>query len=219
MNFKELFTFLKNLEKNNNKEWFDAHKKEYDALRKQWLEFVGEAIKNMGKVDTDLLELEPKNCIFRINRDVRFSANKDPYKNNFSMILQKGGKKSESGGYYLHIQPGGCFIAGGAWQPMPDKLAAIRQEIDYHASDFVKIVTDKNFVKHFGKLGGEVLQRPPKGYEADNPMIQFIKHKSFIAECKMSDKEVMDPDFIKVMTEKFKAFKPLQDFLNRAIDA
>lgn len=219
MNFKELFTFLKNLEKNNNKEWFDAHKKEYDNLRKQWIEFVGEAIKSMGKMDPDLAELEPKNCIFRINRDVRFSANKNPYKNNFSMILQKGGKKSESGGYYLHIEPGKCFIAGGAWQPMPDKLAAIRQEIDYNAKEFVKIVTDKNFVKHFGKLGGETLQRPPKGYEADNPVIQFIKHKSFIVESKVSDKEIMDPGFIKAMTEKFKAIKPMQDFINRAIEA
>lgn len=219
MNFKDLFSFLKNLEKNNNKEWFDAHKKEYETLRKQWLEFVSEAIKSMGKVDPDLQDLEPKNCMFRINRDVRFSANKDPYKNNFSMILQKGGKKSEAGGYYLHIQPGACFIAAGAWQPMPPKLAAIRQEIDYNAKEFVKLVTDKNFVKHFGKLGGETLQRPPKGYEADNPVIQFIKHKSFIAECKISDKEVMDAGFIKAMTEKFKAFKPMQDFLNRAIEA
>jgi uncharacterized protein (TIGR02453 family) len=218
MNFKNLFAFLKELKKNNNKEWFDAHKKEYDALRKEWLDYVADMIKAVGKFDEDILSLEPKNCIFRINRDVRFSANKDPYKTNFSLVLQKGGKKSQSSGYYLHVEPGGCFVAGGAWQPMPDVLSAIRQEIDYNEKEFRKVVTDKSFVKHFGKLGGDVLQRPPKGYEADNPAIEFIKHKSFIAQSKITDKEALDPAFMKAVAERFKAMKPMHDFLNRAID-
>lgn len=217
MDFKLLFTFLKNLENNNSKEWFDAHKKEYEVLRKQWLDFVGAAIKNIGGFDEQLLSLEPKNCVFRINRDVRFSANKNPYKTNFSMVLQGGGKKSEQAGYYLHIEPNKCFIAGGAWQPMPDKLAAIRQEIDYNGKAFTKIVADKNFVKHYGKLGGEVLQRPPKGYEADNAMIAYLKHKSFIAECKLTQKDVLSDDFTKILLEKYKALKPLIDFLNSAV--
>lgn len=214
-----MLPFLKNLGKNNNKTWFDAHKKEYEALRKEWLGFVQECISLFGKIDPETAGLQAKDCIFRINRDVRFSANKDPYKTNFSMVLQKGGKKSQSAGYYLHIEPGKSFVAGGAWQPMPDVLAAIRQEIDYHPKDFAKVVTDKTFVKHFGKLGGEVLQRPPKGYEADNPMIQFIKHKSFIAESAFSDKELSGPAFAKAVVEKFRAMKPMNDFLNRAMES
>lgn len=219
MDFKDLFAFLKDLRNNNNKEWFDAHKKEYEALRKQWLEFIGDMIRLVGRFDPDILLLEPKNCVFRINRDVRFSNNKDPYKTNFSMVLQKKGKKSQSGGYYLHIEPGNCFVAGGAWQPMADKLAAIRQEIDYNEKEFRKIVTAKAFVAHFGKLGGEVLQRPPKGYGMENPAIDFLKHKSFITECKLSDKEVLAAGFDKAVAERFKAMKPMNDFLNRAIDA
>lgn len=133
------------------------------------------------------------------------------------MSLSKGGKKAEFCGYYLHIQPGTCFLAGGAYMPMPDKLAAIRQEIDYNAEEFVRIVTDKQFKKYFGKLSGETLQRPPKGYEADNPMIQFIKHKSFLAEYKLTDADLLDKKFQTKMIEVFKAMQPLNEFLNRAI--
>lgn len=217
MDFKSLLTFLKGLEKNNNKEWFDGNKKTYEAIRKDWLGFVAETIAEAGRFDKDIAALEAKNCIFRINRDVRFSNDKSPYKNNFGMSLSKGGKKAEFCGYYLHIQPGTCFLAGGAYMPMPDKLAAIRQEIDYNAEEFVRIVTDKQFKKYFGKLSGETLQRPPKGYEADNPMIQFIKHKSFLAEYKLTDADLLDKKFQTKMIEVFKAMQPLNEFLNRAI--
>jgi uncharacterized protein (TIGR02453 family) len=217
MNFRKLLSFLTNLSENNNKPWFDAHKTEYDELRKEWLAFIQTCIVEFGKIEPAIAHFEAKDCVFRINRDVRFSANKDPYKNNFAMILQQGGKKSPFGGYYLHIQPGNSFIAGGVWQPDSEQLSAIRQEIDYNAKDFVNVVTNKNFVKHFGKLSGEVLQRPPKGYEADNPMIQFIKHKSFLAEYALSDDEVQDPKFNVLLLEKFAAMKPMNDFLNGAI--
>lgn len=217
MDFKSLLTFLKGLQKNNNKEWFDANKKTYEGIKKDWLAFVADAIEEVGRFDKDIAVLEAKNCIFRINRDVRFSNDKSPYKNNFGMSLSKGGKKAEFCGYYLHVQPGGCFLAGGAYVPMPDKLAAIRQEIDYNAEEFVGIVTDKKFKKFFGKLSGEALQRPPKGYEADNPMIQFIKQKSFLAEYKLTDEDLMDGRFAEKMIEVFKAMQPLNEFLNRAI--
>lgn len=216
MDFKALFTFLKGLEKNNNKEWFDANRKTYEDLRKQWIAFVQEMINEVGKFDKEVAHLEPKQCIFRINRDIRFSNDKSPYKLNFGMSLSKMGKKDFCG-YYLHLQPNGCFAAGGTYMPMPDKLAAIRQEIDYNAEQFVKIVTDKTFKKLFDKLSGESLQRPPKGYEADNPMIQFIKQKSFLAEVKLSDKEILAADFKKQLVTAFKAMQPLTDFLHGAI--
>lgn len=218
MDFKSLLAFLKNLEKNNNKDWFDANRKTYEDLRKQWLAFTADAIEVVGKFDKDVAMLEPKSCIFRINRDIRFSKNKSPYKNNFGMSLSKGGKRDDFCGYYLHIQPGASFIAGGSYMPMPDKLAAIRQEIDYNAKEFVDIITHKSFKANFGTLSGETLQRPPKGYEADNPMIQFIKHKSFIAEYKLSDKDLLDPNFSKKMVDLFKAINPLNEFLYRAME-
>lgn len=218
MDFKSLLAFLKNLEKNNTKEWFDENRKTYEAIRKEWLSFTANAIELAGKFDKDVAQLEPKNCIFRINRDIRFSKDKSPYKTNFGMSLSKGGKRDDFCGYYLHVQPGGSFIAGGSYMPMPEKLAAIRQEIDYNAKAFVDTVTHKTFKNSFGTLTGETLQRPPKGYEADNPMIQFIKHKSFIAEHKLSDKELLDPNFSKKMVELFKAMHPLNEFLYRAME-
>lgn len=218
MEFKPLLDFLKKLQKNNNKEWFDAHKKEYDSLRKEWLAYVSQLIKSTAAFDPDIAPLEAKNCIFRINRDIRFSQDKSPYKNNFGMSLSKGGKKTEFCGYYLHIQPGECFVAGGAYSPMPDKLAAIRQEVDYNLDEFQKIVSAKDFKALFGALSGDKLSRPPKGYEQDNPAVEFLKHKSFLAYKKISEKELLDKSFEKELLKTFKAMKPLNDFLNRAIN-
>jgi uncharacterized protein (TIGR02453 family) len=217
MDFKHLLDFLSRLSKNNNKDWFDTHKKEYESLRKEWVYFVGESIRAFGAFDSAMLELDPKKCIFRINRDVRFSKNKDPYKNNFGMSLSSGGKASDFCGYYLHIQPGECFIAGGAYQPMPDKLAAIRQEIDYNFAAFHKIVLDKNFVAQFGSLSGDKLVRPPKGYDIDNPAVEYLKHKGFIAYRKVDDKTLFDKYFMKELITSGKTMKPLIDFLNQAI--
>lgn len=219
MDFKHLLDFLTRLSKNNNKEWFDAHKKEYEALRKEWIDFVSEGIQAFGTFDSAMLDLDPKKCIFRINRDVRFSKNKDPYKNNFGMSLSSGGKASDFCGYYLHIQPGECFIAGGAYQPMPEKLAAIRQEIDYNLDAFQKILSAKEFKSQFGSLSGDKLSRPPKGYDADNPAVEYLKHKGFIAYRKVDDKALMDPNFMKEFVRSGKAMKPLIDFLNEAIGA
>lgn len=217
MDFKSLLAFLAELQENNHKEWFDNNKKRYEKLRKEWVGFVSDMIIEVGKFDLDIANLEAKNCIFRINRDVRFSADKSPYKNNFGMSLSKGGKKAEFCGYYLHVQPNGCFLAGGAYMPMPDNLAAIRQEIDYNGEEFTGIVTDKVFKKHFKKLTGDTLQRPPKGYEANNPVIDFIKHKSFLAEYKLTNEDLQKKDFAKKALEVFSAMQPLNEFLNRAI--
>lgn len=217
MDLKQIITFLTKLQENNNKEWFDANRNTYEKAREEWIKFATESITAVGEFDKDIALLEPKKCIFRINRDVRFSKNKDPYKNNFGLSLNKGGKREDFCGYYLHLQPGASFIAGGAYGPMQDKLAAIRQEIDYNAKEFLEIVNHKNFKKHFGALGGEALQRPPKGYEADNPMVDYLKHKSFIGQYTLTDKELFAPGFMKNMVEKFKALQPLIVFLNRAI--
>jgi uncharacterized protein (TIGR02453 family) len=216
MDFKSLLSFLSRLAKNNNKEWFDANKKEYESLRKEWIDFAGQMISKVGAFDPAVAELDPKKCIFRINRDIRFSNDKSPYKNNFGLSLNPGGKNEDFCGYYLHIQPGNCFIAGGAYMPEPAKLAAIRQEIDYNFSAFKKIVLAKDFTNTFGALSGDKLVRPPKGYDAENPAIEFLKHKGFIAEQKVSDKDVNSPDFSKMLVKSFKTMKPLIDFMNEA---
>ncbi len=219
MNTKALIKFLESLGQNNNKEWFDANKIEYETLRKDWLNFVSELIPAFAAFDPSLQKLEPKDCIFRINRDVRFAKDKSPYKTNFGCSLNAGGKKAEFFGYYLHIDAKGCFMAGGAYGPSPASLAAIRQEIDYNSKEFTSIVTHKTFVKTFGSLKGETLSRPPKGYEAENPSINYLKHKSFLAEHPLTQADVHSPKLIKQLVETGQAMKPLIDFLNRAVRA
>jgi uncharacterized protein (TIGR02453 family) len=216
MDFKALLAFLAKLKKNNNKEWFDKNRKEYEELRKEWIGFVDETIRGIQKFDGRLAGIEAKNCIFRINRDIRFSKDKSPYKDNFGASMNPGGKNSFNAGYYMHIQPGECFIAGGMYQPEPEKLNAVRQEIDYNLEAFKKIVGHKEFKKHFGALSGEKLSRPPKGYEADNPAIEFIKHKHFLAHCKLDEKLVAGKNFQKELLAGFKAMQPMISFLNEA---
>jgi uncharacterized protein (TIGR02453 family) len=217
MDFKHLLDFLTRLSKNNNKDWFDSNKKEYESVRKEWLGFVADSITAVGAFDKQILLLEPKKCVFRINRDVRFSANKNPYKNNFGMSLNPAGKGAAFCGYYLHVEPGNSFVAGGAYQPMPPALAAIRQEIDYNFPAFKKIVSSKDFVAQFGALGGDKLVRPPKGYDATNPAVELLKHKGFIAQRKLSNAELQNPAFLKEFVKSTKSMKHLVDFLNQAI--
>jgi uncharacterized protein (TIGR02453 family) len=217
MEIQSLSKFLTALQQNNSKEWFDQNRTTYDKLRLEWIDLAAKIIEQTAIFDPEIAELDPKKCIFRINRDVRFSANKNPYKNNFGISLSKGGKGTDFCGYYIHFQPGESFIAGGSYQPMPDKLAAIRQEIDYNFDEFNKILKHKDFIKHFGTLTGDKLQRPPKGYDAENPAIEYIKHKGFLAYLKIDDNNLTEKELLKHCEKAFKAMKPLNDFLNRAI--
>lgn len=218
MDFKKLLTFLKQLEKNNHKEWFDANRTTYEQLRKDWLEFVALILQEVSKFEPAAKDLDPKKCIFRINRDIRFSKNKAPYKTNFGLQINPLKSSGDFNGYYLHIEPGNCFISGGSYMPQPPRLAAIRQEIDYNFDAFKKVVEASSFKKHFGKLSGDTLTRPPKGYDAENPAIEYLKHKDFVATRQLSEKEVMDKDFIKTISQTFKAMQPLVQFLQASTD-
>lgn len=212
--------FLKDLSRNNNKPWFDAHRKEYENVKSGFQEFLTGIIKGISTFDKPIGLLQAKDCMFRINRDVRFSKNKDPYKNNMGGYFNKDGKKGKGAGYYLHIQPGESFIAGGIWMPEPDVLANIRQEIDYNFNEWKKLIGSSNFKKNFSKglESNERLSRPPKGYEADNPAIEFIKMKSYIITRSFTDKEITSPGFEKEVLKTFKAMQPVVDFINRSID-
>jgi uncharacterized protein (TIGR02453 family) len=209
--------FLAELKKHNNKIWFEANRKRYENAQTEIKYFVEEWIKSYGKKDESIISLDPKKCIFRINRDVRFSANKDPYKNNLGAYLNKGGKGSNTAGFYLHIEPGNCFFGAGNYMPMPDELAKIRQEIDYNFSDFKKIISSKKFKDSFGDLSTEnKLKRPPKGYEESNEAIEYLKLKGFTVFKKLKDEELTSKDFIKTITELSFTVKPFIDFLNAA---
>lgn len=215
---KKTTDFLKKLKKNNNKEWFDKNRPSYDSAKEEFTMVVSDILDRCKKFDKALVNIDPKKTLFRINRDVRFSKDKSPYKTNFGSRLMPGGKDSLMEGYYIHIQPGNTFLAGGAYMPEPAKLAAIRQEIDYNFKDFQKILAQKEYKKYFGgKLSDEEkLVNPPKGYEKDNPAIEFIKFKHFIAYIEVDDKTLHSPKFAQYAAEVFKAMHPLVEFLRKA---
>jgi uncharacterized protein (TIGR02453 family) len=212
-----LITFLKALKTNNNREWFIDHKKQYELAKTNFTGFVEELISGIKKMDRSIGDLTAKECMFRINRDIRFAADKSPYKTNMGAGISKGGKKLVSAGYYIHIEPGGSFIAGGVHMPPPEVLHAIRQEIDYHTAEFKTLVYNKNFVGQFKKLDeSDKLKTAPKGYAKDHAEIETLKLKSFIVTKKFSDKEICSPGFLEQSLLGFTTIKPLNDFLNRA---
>jgi uncharacterized protein (TIGR02453 family) len=215
-------TFLKNLQKHNNKPWFDANRKAYDAAKADFTQFVRQLIDGTAAFDPTVQHLQPKECMFRINRDVRFSKDKSPYKTNMGASINKGGKKISAAGYYFHCEPGGkSFIAGGIYMPMPPDLVKLRQEVDYNWKDFQKIVKTKAFKDIYGdleKTGEMTLSRPPKGYEADNPAIEYIKLKSYIASANLTDAVLTGKDLLKQVLKSFRAIQPLIDFANGAVE-
>lgn len=212
--------FLKDLRKNNNKPWFDGHRDQYDAAREDVISLAGELIKAIAVFDPLVSNLQPKECIFRINRDIRFSKDKTPYKTNMACYFNKAGKKGNGAGYYLHIEPGSSFAAGGIWMPAATDLAKIRQEIDYGFEEWKKLTGNPTFKKQFpaGLADNEVLTRPPKGYDENNPAIDFIKMKSFVISKPFADAGVQDRSFVKAVAKTFLHIYPLVNFLNKAID-
>jgi uncharacterized protein (TIGR02453 family) len=213
MDFIELHRFLTELRDNNHKEWFDLNRKRYELLRKDWILFVADLIQEIALFDPDFANLEAKDCIFRINKDIRFSKDKSPYKTNFGASINIGGKKEFVGGYYLHFAPDEMFVAGGIYMPSPQKLAAMRQEIDYNFEVFKKIVESKAALKRFVKLDGEKISRPPKGYDLDNPAIEYLKMKSFIWTENFKLEQFSKKSILKDLSKSFLEMKPLNDFI------
>jgi uncharacterized protein (TIGR02453 family) len=215
-------TFLKNLKKNNNKIWFDQNKEKYLTARDDFEKFVNRLLQKMISFDADMKELEANKCLYRINRDLRFSKNKTPYKINISAYFNKGGKKSINAGYYFHVQPGGnSFAGGGLWMPEATQLKKVRQEIDYCFPEFKKIVNATAFKKNYGELErekGQVLINIPKGYDKDNPAGEFLKLKSFVASKYIPDKALHEPQLVDEIAGYFKALTPLLKFINRSFE-
>jgi uncharacterized protein (TIGR02453 family) len=217
---KTTLQFLQKLQKNNNKPWMDANRPAYEAAKADWEQLVDAVIKGVAKLDAGFADLTGKQCTFRMNRDVRFSKNKEPYKCNFGASIKIGGKKSAYAGFYFHTQPGSNFIGGGFWLPEPPVLAKIRQEIDYDLAAFKKIITNKKFKEIYtnGLSTEYSLVNIPKGYDAENAAAEYLKLKSFTAVSSFSDAEIMSKDAAKIIITKLTALKPFLDFLNRGVE-
>lgn len=212
--------FLSQLKKNNNKTWFDSHRVQYEVARIDFSNFIQLVIDALQKTDTTITGITSKESQFRINRDVRFSKDKRPYKENFGAFIARGGKKSIYAGYYFHLAPGNSFMGGGLWMPEPVNLKKVRQEIDYNWDEFQSILKNKNFKKIFGdllKTGDLSLSRMPKGYEEDNPAIDYLKLKSLIAETTIADEDLTKSTLHKKTVTAFETLQPLLNFINRSL--
>ncbi|HET9824992.1 MAG TPA: DUF2461 domain-containing protein, partial [Chitinophagaceae bacterium] len=190
------------------------------TARNDFETFVQSVLDRHSKTDPDLKELTAKKCMFRINRDVRFSKDKSPYKTNFGASMDKGGKKSGLAGYYFHLEPGKSFLGGGIWMPQPDALKKVRQEIDYCFDEFRKIITAKKFKSVYKELyAGEGIQlsKVPQGFERDNPAAEYLKLKSWLVLADITDSTLTSKELLPKTVEAFSVLQPLIKFLNRPL--
>jgi uncharacterized protein (TIGR02453 family) len=217
---KEALQFLTDLIANNNTEWMHANKKRYENYKKEYHNYIASILNEMKPLDESLELLEVKNCTFRINRDIRFSKDKSPYKTNMGVWLTQNKFRKNSPGYYIHFEKGNSFIAGGVWCPEAEELKKIRKEITFFYEDLEAIVNEDNFKKEFISITqneSNSLKNAPKGFEPNHPAIEFLKLKSFTASEKIDDKLFTNKDFSKVIAQKLIVLRPLNDFLTRAL--
>lgn len=205
---KSTLEFLTQLKENNNREWFTENKKRFDSEQKTTKTFFTQILTDLEKIDS----IE-KMQMHRIYRDIRFSKDKTPYKNHFSVSFDRT-KPLLRGGMYLHIENDASFVGGGFWEPNNEDLFRIRKEIELDASDLKEIITDKTFVSYFGTLEGEELKTAPKGFDKTHPDIELIRKKQFVIRRKFSNKEVLSPNFQEEVLATFKAMRPFFDYMS-----
>lgn len=216
---KETFQFLKNLKKNNSKEWFDANRTQYKKAKSEFETFIDKSLIEIGKFDKEIIFTTAKESIFRINRDIRFSRNKQPYKTNFGAFMAKGGRKGTHAGYYIHVEPDNCFLAGGIYMPSGPMLKTIRTEIFENISEFKEIINNRSFIHHFGKgLYGDKLNAAPRGFPKDFPDIELLKFKHYTVFKNEPDEVFQKPDFLEEVALVFQIMFPFNSFLNRAVE-
>ncbi|MBE0391038.1 DUF2461 domain-containing protein [Flavobacterium sp. PL002] len=212
--------FLDDLKANNNRDWFIANKKKYEIFKKDYHQLVAAFLDIMKPLDPSLEMLEVKNCTFRINRDIRFSKDKSPYKSHVGVWLSSGAKGNNRAGYYVHIERGASFIAGGFYSPLPDDLKKVRKEIAFFHEDLEEIINNKIFKKEFGTFARNeksTLKNPPRGYDKEHPAIELLKLKSFEVLQKFDINEITQEDFVTKKSKKLLLLKPLNEFMNRAL--
>ncbi len=215
---KDTLFFLADLKGNNHKTWFDENRKRYDEIRKSLVAFVGLLIEEISVFDTEIAGIDPSKTLFRINRDIRFSKDKSPYKINLGAhIASKASKEVGQVGYYLHIEPEGNFLGGGIYMPEAETLRKIREYVDENGHELRKIISEPTFVNCFGTLQGEKLKGVPKGYSKEHPYAELLSMKDMYALHKISDEVIQSGNLHEEALSVFKALYPLNAFLRNAI--
>ena len=214
---KELLDYYLRLSQNNCKPWFDAHRDEYEKSKKQLEVLAEQFISEVALFDSRCQGLQPKDCIYRIYRDIRFSPDKSPYKTYFSACFGRGGRRCRSFAHYVHLQPGNSMVGGGVWMPDKDKLCAMRSLIDAEPEEFSRIVNAPAFTSRF-HFESDSLKRVPKDFPSDHPLGEYLKMKEYLVVMRIDDNYFSTPDWPEKVNDDLKALKPLKDFLDYVYD-
>jgi uncharacterized protein (TIGR02453 family) len=211
-----ILDFLTDLRSRNDREWFQSNKDRYNLAKKEFETFIDQLIPELRQVDPLIDMVTAKDCVFRIFRDVRFSSDKSPYKTNMGAYIARGGRKSVMAGYYVHVEPGGSFLAGGIYMPQPDVLKMIRQEIHYHFDDFDRIISAKKFRETFGQMEDEgKMKTAPRDFPKDFAGLEYLKYRSFAVMHPVGDELVLSADYVEYAREVFTVLHPLNVFFNK----
>lgn len=210
--------FLSKLKENNTREWFNDNRSEYEFARQNFSDFTNSLIAAIASFDKSIGTLEAKDCTFRIYRDMRFSANKAPYKTNMGAYISRGGKKSSFAGYYFHLEPNGSFISGGIYMPSSNVLNSIRKDMETYPEEFMGIVEGEDFKNIFPSIGSESLKRVPRGFSTDSPVADYLKLKHITPTHNITNQVLESDEFLSYITNIYKKMLPLIEFLNEAIE-
>ncbi|MEM9856053.1 MAG: DUF2461 domain-containing protein [Bacteroidota bacterium] len=215
MDKQKIFDFLNDLIQNNSKEWMDKNRSRYHEAKAIFIEEIDEIIRQVKLIDPEFIDITAKKSMMRINRNLVFSKDKTPYKNNFGASIIREDARSD---FYIHISPNECFIAAGFYHPSNEILKLIRQEIDYEQERFLKIIENDQFVKAYGELLQEdPLKTAPRGYSTDHPLIEYLRLKSYVVTCPLTSDQFLADDFVERALKLYKAATPLRKFLDTAL--
>ena len=206
--------FLTNLSENNNREWFHANRNDYEKTKVEFEGFCQKVLSAIAQFQDNLLHTNVKSCILRINRDIRFSSDKSPYKKYLAAGFGPGGKSSGKVDFYLQIQPNETFLGGGMWSPTSSQLASFRQEIDYNPKRLKGIIEKNDFSEYFNEVYGEKVKKMPKGYTINHPDIELLKYKQLFFVHKYCNEETIEKNFANEIIKACKILKPYLDYIN-----
>ncbi len=207
--------FLKDLKNNNDRDWFTANKAVYEKAHKNTVAFADALLNEMRKHD-NIDTKDGKASLFRIYKDTRFSKDKTPYKTHFGIRMSRATAHLR-GGYYFHLEPGHSFMAGGFFAPEPDDLKRIREDIDFNYEEWNDVLSQPGIVKNFERLRGDEVKTAPKGFDKNHPAIDLLRRKQFILKHNFSDKEILQPDFAKKLSDTFRELRPFFDYMSEVL--
>lgn len=215
----ETLLFLSDLKDNNNRVWFNGNKDRYDKAKENFSEFIQHIINQLASIDPSIGMITPKDCVFRIFRDLRFTPNKSPYKNHMGAYIARGGRKNHWAGYYIHIEPNGSFVSGGIHKPQSKIIRSIRKDMDFYSDTFLQLVNNPDFKKTFSSLGSNSLKKIPAGFSSDSKVAHYLKLKEITPMHALNDNDILSQNLVDSIIHIFCKMQPLVAFINRAIEA